>query len=171
MTVARLVVVFSISVGIASCGSPSAPSGAQVPDVRGTWRNAAPAPLWQWVLSYTADGSTQSTACDGELDITAQSASSFAGRFRIECSSWRSSGSIRDGAVSDAGAISFRLTAEDGPDPGLPPPWLNPSCRVTDPMRYDGSLMAGNLSVNRVQAMDCPSGRIQLTASFVGTRR
>jgi hypothetical protein len=121
-------------------------------------------------LSYTADGSTQSTACDGELDITSQTASSFTGRFTVVCSSWRSAGSIREGSISDTAAISFRLTADDGPDPGLPPPWLNPSCRVTDPMRYDGSLIAGNLSVNRVQAMDCPTGRIQLTASFVGRR-
>src|SRR5262245_46841287 len=117
MKVARFIVFLSVSMVIASCGSPSEPSSAQVPNVRGTWRNAASTPLWQWVLSYTADGSTQSTACDGELDITSQTASSFTGRFTIVCSSWRSSGSIREGSVSESGGVSFRLAADDGPDP------------------------------------------------------
>ena len=112
-------------------------------------------------------------ACMGTLDITSQNGSAFSGRFTIACASGPSSGSVRDGQITGDGHISFRLAAEDGPDPGIPVVWAGfASCRVTDPQTYNGSLTSSNtISADRIQFVDCPEGRVQLTASFSGSHR
>jgi len=175
MRVARFVLLCSIAMVIASCGSPSAPTVGPAPDVRGVWGPSGTLLPWRWTLSSLSNpGSVESTSCDGVLDISSQDGNSFSGRFTVACASGRSSGSIRDGSMTGTGRISFRLVTEEGPDPGVPIQWNNSSCRVTDPQSYEGAASAapgGVINASRVQTMNCPSGPVQIAATFLGGRR
>lgn len=172
---ARVLFVSCVAAIVTTCGSPSSPTAAP-PDVRGSWTNvSANGAAWQWTQTYAtaSPGATTSTACKGALDVTSQNGSTFSGRFAIDCAAGQSSGAVRDGQIKADGHISFRLVAEEGPDPGVPVVWAGfASCRVTDPQTYDGSLTGANtISADRIQFMDCPEGRVQVTASFSGTHR
>ena len=167
--------VLALVVLVVSCGgSPSSPSVAAPPDVRGSWAGFPALRAWEWTQTYPAapTGSTTSTSCPGAIEITSQSGNAFAGRFSVECPAGRSAGLVQDGNVTGTGRISFRLAVQEGPEPGVPAIWAFATCRVTDPQTYEGSLTsATTMSANRIQFMDCPQGRVQLTAAFSGVHQ
>jgi len=164
--------VLTLAVLVVSCGgSPSSPSVAAPPDVRGSWAGFPALRAWEWTQTYQT-GTNSSTACPGAIEITSQNGNAFTGRFSVECPAGRSAGLVQDGQVTGTGRISFRLAVEEGPDPGVPAAWAFATCRVTDPHTYEGSLTsATTMSANRIQFMDCPQGRVQLTAAFSGVHQ
>ena len=168
----RTHIALALAVFAVSCGdSPSSPNVAAPPDIRGLWAGFPALRAWEWTQTYPTapTGSTSSTSCPGAIEITSQNGNAFTGRFSVECSAGRSAGLIQDGTVTGTGRISFRLAVQEGPDPAVPVAWGFAICRVTDPQTYEGSLTSANtMSANRVQFMDCPQGRIQVTAAFSG---
>jgi hypothetical protein len=152
-----------------SCGSPSEPE-AEPPDIRGVWTTGT-GRTWFWgVRSLAAPSIVETTACQGSLDITEQIGASFAGRYTISCTTARSSSGLVDGLADGNGQLSFRLRTEQGGPPELLPERLNYPCPVgSDPGIYEGTFDR-EISARRLVTVECPSGQIQVTASFLGAR-
>ncbi|HZM58648.1 MAG TPA: hypothetical protein VFB85_02605 [Vicinamibacterales bacterium] len=172
MKSAGLTAPLTVALFVGACGSPSSPSGAV--DLRGSWGSAR---AWRWneVAIYdqglTGGPSSRTSECSATIDITAQEANSFQGRYVIDCPSTRYAGALTDGRTSSDNQISFRFVPESGGDPGFPAAWSYPSCQLDDPQRYQGQVRDSALNVTRTVTVGCPQGRLLVSSSFGGTHR
>jgi len=161
-----------VAVVIASCGSPTAPTSGAT-DLRGSY-TASPFPWHRSEVTTYAQppGNSAQTDCRGTLDVTSQDGTTFSGRYSIDC--LRSNvytGTVVDGRIGPSTQLSFRIVAETGGDPAVPPAWSGVNCHETDPERYEGTVNGSSLNVSRTVVMDCPQGRVLLTSSFNGIRQ
>jgi hypothetical protein len=166
----RRAALIACSVALAaSCSSPSEPP--EEPDLRGVWSGGR---AWYWSTRNDATPNQWGVSqCAGDVDITEQEGASFTGRYAITCTSGSGSAGRVDGRVGSDGQLSFRLETEQGMAPGLLPAAVGSlDCPVvSDSVVYEGTVAYGPLSAHRFQELDCPSGRIRVSASFEGARR
>jgi hypothetical protein len=165
----RVALIVSLSALVASCGSSASPTELSSPGVSGSWGSS-----WRWTETtlYTQGGAgdTRETRCTATLTITSQNATTFQGRYTIDCAAAHYAGAV-DGRLSLNTQMSFRLVPETGGDPVLPASWSYPTCQIADPQTYEGTLSGDTINVSRNLTIDCPPGRILVSSGFAGTRR